>query len=193
MLNRTSNWHYIYAVLTEVHFVTHIFLAHKRWVTGPNLNVLFSLPSPLSSQLHPFYVIIPKLLLNFTTGVLSFFSNFVIAAINFILVKEGRLEGSAWVIQQRSGVFGVPVTTPQFVQTCLQLSPVQRHKQELIAVTNSFFPLLPSGSFSCEVSSNKHVTREAMMTQSRLINYSSVILGHTLRNSLSHLTQTLWY
>lgn len=108
-----------------------------------------------------------------------FFSNFVIAAINFILVKEGRLEGPAWVIQQHSRVFGLPVTTPQFVQTCLQLSPVQRHKQELIAVTNSFFPLLPSGSFSCEVSSNKHVTREAIMTQSRPINYSSVILGHT--------------
>ncbi len=114
----------------------------------------------------------------------SIFSNFVIAAINFILVKEGRLEGSAWVIQQHSRVFGVPVTTPQFVQTCLQLSPVQRNKQELIAVTNSFFfPLLPSGSFSCEVSCNKHVTREAVMTQSGPINYSGVIFGHTLRNS----------
>lgn len=49
----------------------------------------------------------------------SVFSNFVIAAINFILVKEQRLEGSAWVIQQHSGVFGMPVTTPQFVLTCL--------------------------------------------------------------------------
>lgn len=76
----------------------------------------------------------------------------------------------------------MPVTTPQFVQTCLKLSPVQRHKQKLIAVTNSFSPLLPSGSFSCEVSCNKHVTREAMITQSRPINYSGVIFGHTLRN-----------
>ena len=44
--------------------------------------------------------------------------NFVIEAINFILVKEGRMEDPAWVIQQHSWVFGVPVTTPQFVQTC---------------------------------------------------------------------------
>jgi len=46
------------------------------------------------------------------------------------------------VIQQHSGKFGIPATSTQFAQTCFKLLPVQRHKRESIAMTNSFFVLL---------------------------------------------------
>lgn len=168
--------------LKDVHYVMHIFFSTK----GPNVSVLFSLPSP-QRELGLSSFFFSSLLSNCSrTSSLecSVSANIVITAVHFILSKEGRLERPACRTQLHSRVFGVPVTASQFVQTCLRLSPVQRSKRELIAVTSSFFPHLPSGSFSCEVCCNKHVTGcDAVMTQTGPINHSGVILTHNSRNS----------
>lgn len=74
VLNRTSKWHCVDVILNELwSSLCDTQFCSQRWVEGPNLYVLFSLPSPSGSQPEPFHGIIPKPLLNFTTEISIFF------------------------------------------------------------------------------------------------------------------------
>lgn len=154
-----------------------------------------SLFSGKGSTCQTFYIIIPKLLLKPLEFLIIYLYIYIFVSLFTCVFYHGprrQVRGPAWAIKHHSSMFAVPVTTPQFVQTRLELLPVQRHKQELIAVTN-VFPSSPSGSFSCEVSSNKHVTREAKMTHTRFINVSCVILDHTIEDVQHlHTERILW-